>query len=437
MNTEVDKTTPKYTIENDWNGYLQKVTKSSDGIYTAILVSYDSYENKRIERTYTYTLKENSDKSLCFISGKVEWINNHLVSLSGNYTKFEKINGYDGDLGDLLSVGEIDGRMLLCSSEVDSTNSDYVLMLFNPVTSTAEKVITIKIDDPNSYYGIKLFNDKIVVKLADKLIVISRDLKHQSEQLLPKTVADKISRKTEYDNNGIQYVFFSGYDVTEDLKKFVYTDEIGVIIYDVSSGKESILAKTVKINTKIVIDSVSYYSTPRFVCDETKVITTMCVYEGTSGYKLINIPKKTTVDLDSYNAFTDNIFYDTGVLSINDRNSSSEYKSYYTDFITGERKEINLKDIGNTNNLVPKEHLYVGKNYAAFVIYDSDNNGMENSTYHINRLNLKTLEIENDVVISKAADIKILGITDDGRIVFNYSYNPSECGNCITGEPAK
>jgi hypothetical protein len=58
-----------------------------------------------------------------------------------------------------------------------------------------------------------------------------------------------------------------------------------------------------------------------------------------------------------------------------------------------------------------------------------------NSIYYISRLNLKTLELEPEIISVKAAQVCILGVTGDGQIIFYYNYNPSENGIAITAKP--
>ncbi|MEL7566671.1 MAG: hypothetical protein AAGU27_17575 [Dehalobacterium sp.] len=52
------------------------------------------------------------------------------------------------------------------------------------------------------------------------------------------------------------------------------------------------------------------------------------------------------------------------------------------------------------------------------------------------RLNMKTLQLEPAVITVKGADTHLLGVPNDGRVVFWYYLNPSENGICITEEGA-
>ena len=369
--------------------------------------------------------------SASLTSSHTDQISSSVVGLSGSYTRIAKINGYDGNLAKFTSAGEVDGKLLLFTP--DTGTNEFTVMLFNPTTFTAEKVITFSTQTPDSFYGLKLFSDKIVVRLSDKLIVFSRDLNQRNDSPLPNTIINKIKRIPVTDKNGMPNVRFGGYDVTQDLKKIVYSDEVGIKLLDTTNSQETLLAKT-------NVSPLSYHNNPRFVCDETKVITTMTGDDDSIGYTLCDIIKKTSVLLKFGDGSTDDIHYDSGILSINTRiinsQGNDEYKSYYTDFKTGQPIEINLANKGSTGIIRPSEYTYVGKSYAAFI--NSDNNRADNNVYQLSRLNLKTLEVENDVIVSKAGELKILGVTDDGQIIFScHNYNLSSTVYCITGKPSK
>ena len=93
-----DEKKPSYDEGNAWGDHLDKVTRNSDGTLTVILVHNSSSDSGLIELIKTLTFKQREDKSLYFESGRWEYINNHLVSLSGDYNRFDKIDGFDGSL---------------------------------------------------------------------------------------------------------------------------------------------------------------------------------------------------------------------------------------------------------------------------------------------------------------------------------------------------
>lgn len=51
---------------------------------------------------------------------------------------------------------------------------------------------------------------------------------------------------------------------------------------------------------------------------------------------------------------------------------------------------------------------------------------------YLNRVNLITFQVEEQLVLVKGAETYILGVLADGRVLFWYSQNPIESGICIT-----
>ena len=142
-------------------------------------------------------------------------------------------------------------------------------------------------------------------------------------------------------------------------------------------------------------------------------------------------------DISSDSSSTGFIRYDTGLLELNapfynEEKQIAEYKTVFLDYLTGELKYIKLRDIGDTGYVIPSDHTYVGQNYAAFITTTWDEDDYANKMSYINRINLKTFEVEPEVVSVKAAETHILGVLSDGRIIFSYDFYPSEKGICIT-----
>lgn len=423
---------PSYTENNPWGFQLDKVTRNTDGTVTAVMVQYHPYQTRRIELIRTLTLKEREDGSLYFVKGKWEYANNKLVALTGDYQRFEKISGFDGDMQELSMVGEVDGRMILAYTPyVKEKNT--VLMIVTPNTMKVEKKLDLGTNC--EYSDIKLAGDALMVRLKDKVITLTKDLTSASDIPLPQVIADKIAREPKYDEDGNPIIFFGGYDLSQDRTKFIYADEAGLKLWNIADNSKKLLAKTVDIKGSQLINH-SYHMSPRFVAGDKKVMTTMSGYEGNLGYTLYDLDngeaKRFYMDPHGSSA---TIRYDTGFLGVNTYNrhkETSEYKSVYLDFATGNVHEIKLANPGETGDIRFPDMCYVGKNHAAFITYTRDGNDNANHMSYINRLNLKTLKVEPEVVSVKAAGTHILGVLADGRIVFWYELNPSEKGLCIT-----
>lgn len=427
---------PHYINDRSWNIHLDKAVKNTDGSTTAVLVSYDSSHTRRVQYTMTYTLKQHEDGSLYFASGKREWVNNSLVTLTGDYKHFERLSGFHGEKWELSMVGQSDDYLILAHTPY-AKGSLAALMLINPQTMTVER--KLELDYNPAFSDISLLGDNLIIRLDRKVLVINKQLEIIKEAPLPKVIIDTMEREVNYDENGFPDVFFGGYDVTKDLKMFVYSDEVGVKIFDTADNSERMLSKTVPVKGSSLIDK-SYHLVPRFAAEDKKVITTMTGYETSMGYTLCHIEKDDvrTLNISQESSYTGNIRYDTGLLEVNTSiydpiNQSASAKTLYLDFKTGAVTEIKFDSPGETGYIRDYGHTYVGEKYAAFITHEYDRDYTNNISY-INRLSLSTFAVESNLVSVKAANTYILGVLDDGRIVFWYDFNPSERGICITNK---
>ncbi len=430
-----DRTTPSYNAGNPWGIYQDKVTRNNDGTITAVLLNYGPRQTERIDYTVTYTLKEREDGSLYFVNGRRVYINNHLVKITGDYQRFDKIIGFEGNMEELSMLGEVDGLLILAHTPYDQEKTSS-LMLVDPKTMKVEQ--KLELSENFAAADVSMIGDSIVIRLNDRIITVDKTLAQSDEVSLPAAITEKINREPRYDKNGNNDIYFGGYDVSSDRERYVYTDEAGVKLLNTADNSEKLLAPTPAITSRS-FQYISYYNSPRFVAHEQKVISTMIGYESAVNYTLCDLESGTvkTYDITSESSSTSFIRYDTGLLEVNtpiynQEKQSSEYNTYYLDFKTGDFKQIVLAKTGDTGDIRMPYHAYVGQSYSAFITYNNDYDDNANYMYYLNRLNLNTSLVEDRIISVKAAETHILGVLADGRIVFWYNYNPSENGICIT-----
>lgn len=430
------KEVPRPSYNNLLRGRrLEKAVRNNDVTITAILLNPDSQKFDRIEYRDTFTLKVRRDGSLYFVKGKREYINNHLVSILGNYKYFDKITGFDGNLQTLSMLGETEGRLIFAYMPYEK-GENHALMLLNPETMTIEK--RLNINREFQVTDINIQGERIIIRLNDRTVSVDKTLNRSEDIMLPGAIAEKIKREPLYNEYGYPLIFFGGYDVSRDGTKYVYSDEVGLKLYNITSGSEKLLSKTVPTPDSELTNN-SFHSNPRFISGDNKVITTMTGYESALGYTIYDFNKEMqkTYNIVSEGSSTGYIRYDTGLLEINNYirakdNQTGDYKTIYLDFATGEVKEIHLDDRGDTGYIIMPDQYYVGQNHAAFITSSYDKSDNANNKYYINSLNLKTMQAEPKIITIKAANTYILGVLADGRIIFWYDLNPSENGVCIT-----
>jgi len=363
-----------------------------------------------------------------------------IVEITGNYTRFDGIKGFDGDYQYLSMVGETDGHIVMQYMPVEY-NKEVKPLLMLVDTDTLEIARNVKLynvlpetgENPVSH--VRVAGDKIIVCLEGQVSVFDKSLELIQEIPLPEAIVRKVGRTVTYDKNGIAEVFYGGYDISDDLRKIVYTDEIGIWLYDLGSGTEELLAENIHNEDYL---KRSFYRFPRFIADSGKIIADRLGYEYSLGYAVCNIADKSlqTLDLFSQKGIND-IYYDTGLLELeinmlNKETGDYERKSFYLDFDTGNVTEVQIEKSIYEHYPPFRDSFYVGENYAAFVTYSPDNDNKDGTMYYINRLDLKTLETETDLLSVRAGGPHILGVLADGRILFRYYYDETENGICIS-----
>lgn len=416
---------------------MTQVTLNTDDTLTVVIEKYNDSLNTRIEYRQIYTLKQRVDGSMYFISGHREYINNHLVSLEGDYQGFDKIQGFEGQMQELSMLGETDGKVILSYTPYNKEQKPS-LMMVNPDTMIIEK--EIEISEPFEFSDAKFSNGRIIVRLKYKTLVFNSDLEPVEEIALPEIITEKIDRDPEFkDLNGpmIPAVVFNGYDISGDLNRIVYADEVGVKLVNLDDDSERLLSETIPIENSKLIDR-SYHWQPRFVADDKKVITTMSGYEGIMGFTLCDLEEGTDkkLNITAEGIYTGLIRYDTGLLAVNmciyADSQGSEYRTLYLDFASGEVQEIELEKPGDTGFIRDYDYSYIGESYGAFITTAVDRNDHTESMNYLNRVNLDTLDVEQQILSIKATRLRILGVLADGRIIFWYDFNPSERGVGIT-----
>ena len=432
--TSAERVRYSHTDRNPWGLYLDKISRNNDGSITVTLHNYVSSSNNLIRYTNTYELKQREDGSLYFSKGKMEWINNNLVSLTGDLKQFDKIEGFDGNMQELSMIGEFGDSIILAFTPYDKKRHASLILL-NPRTMKVNKSVELEYNIEKT--DVSIIGEKVIIRLKDRIMSVAKNFDEVKEIPLPAVIKKTIERKPNYNQYGMPDVIFGGYHISSDLEKIVYSDEEGVKLLNLGTGKEKILSETVTITDSHLINK-SYHSSPRFIANDKKVITTMTGYEAPMGYTVCDLEDGTSItyNISSQSSSTGYIFYDTGILEVNsyaynENKKTSEYQTLFLDFETGDVREVKIDNAGETGILRDIHANYVGQNFAAFLTYEFGNNSEDSMTF-INRLHLETLELESEVVSVKAAQTHILGVLEDGRIIFWYSLNPSESGICIT-----
>jgi len=233
-----------------------------------------------------------------------------------------------------------------------------------------------------------------------------------------------------------------GYDISNDLNYICYSDSEGLHLMDLSNGNCGLLVETIPAEHPFPDNdwagpSYHHFMSPRFIASDTKIITTLSGYEGNHGYLIYDLNKQNYERIGSYESIsTQYISINRGMLMDifapyqEGQNDFADYSIKYLDFDSNQVLEINEKLIGSLNDFLREPNsIYVNSGYGAFLTYSAD----MKKTY-IHRIDLKTMEIEPNILSIEGARVALVGILTDGRVIFSYYRTTAEQGIGITLE---
>lgn len=121
---------------------------------------------------------------------------------------------------------------------------------------------------------IKLIDNQIYVMKPGSITVISNQFKDIELMEMPKVIAQEEN--------------LYGFDISDDLSQFVYSNEEGLWFLNNIKVEPVLLVETTKYPDDPLIDS-SYYVMPAFINEGKEVIVDEGLYEGSSGYRICQV----------------------------------------------------------------------------------------------------------------------------------------------------
>ena len=121
---------------------------------------------------------------------------------------------------------------------------------------------------------VKLIDNQIYVMKPDSITVISNQFEEIELMEMPEVIAKEEN--------------LYGFDVSDDLSQFVYSNEEGLWYWNQDVAESLLLVQPTKYPDHHLADS-SYYVMPTFINEGKEVIVDEGLYEGSSGYRICQI----------------------------------------------------------------------------------------------------------------------------------------------------
>ena len=127
---------------------------------------------------------------------------------------------------------------------------------------------------PSLSSKVKLIDDKIYVVKPDSITVISNQCKDIERMEMPKAIAQE------------EHLY--GFDISDDLSPFVYSNEEGLWYLKDIGAEPTLLRQPVKFEPNPLIEFGSYIQ-PIFINDGTEIIVDVAAYEASAGYVICDL----------------------------------------------------------------------------------------------------------------------------------------------------
>ncbi|MBC8586440.1 hypothetical protein [Youxingia wuxianensis] len=426
----------KYPLgeRNLWGLELTEALYFSDNIVTATLVSYDTYENMLVSSKQTITFGQRENGELYFLSCSSESINNHQAVITGKYS------AYTADFGEQLEtlsgfkmIGETQDSVYLYDSQINNINWGEEKLLTIYQLSNATFRLQSKVEIPMQwsenalFSGVSMRDGSIFVRAPFAVYEVSEDLSLVREVELPECIYEKATGATG-DNLG-----FYGYDMLPDYSKFVYGDKGGLFLYDLETDAQTELIRN-KFQETPMGKSVAVRSFPRFVKDDTQVISSVAGYESGAGWSVIELATGNSLaDIPLYHVSPFDVYYDDGLAMIGTFIDNNKWpENGYYDFDTGEITLIEFESENTFSIRRTSEVGYDGQGYSAFLLPDEREDGYG---WKLGVLDHDTCEVKENILTIQNAQAQVIGVLADGRVMVYYRVNSAEQGLLVTPPP--
>jgi hypothetical protein len=389
----------------------------------------------------TFVLGERPDRSLYFISGVKRFSAEPAVRLGGDYrlldfaesgakksVPFALLHPYGVDMG---------GRLLLRSQAPrDDGQVATTLLLLNPDSGLVEVSRTLECP----LLGLRILDDRVILKYADSYEVCDLSMRTiQGRIPLPSVVLSAVKQhsprgRTDYRADhmpdavaqAVMQNVTTVYDISSDLMGFVYCGESGLEMYESRNGTVSLLAQS---------PGGCYVFNPHFVDGEKKIAAMLSRGEGRYSYLLYDtstrepqyLDNNTYANLDFASAYQEgmaDLAYPDNRLRTGQGDIKGDLIVNYLDYATGKltARTIAMTDLATQENATnPRASVFSDRYFAYTTSRNSTTGDGADATCNIVLVDLATMQART-VLTSKAGQLMLCSVTNDGRAVFAYMF---------------
>lgn len=402
---------PYYLTMNNSN-VMHEAIRHADGSITVILHDY-TYGDV-VNQISQFTLMEHPDGSMYIAGGRKDYVEQWLAIIQGAYQEF----GYPEILNrshmvQLISEGKDNIVIQTGNRETPLIQLDLERMIISD---------EIKLGKQVDFRWAREKDEKLYVGLDDRVQVYDLDLEFIEEVYLPDTMMDKAMDDHDH---------VRGYDISADLSKITYTDNQGLKLVELNEGHEKLIVASEQYRFQNTIDFTVNYAYPRFVAGDSRILAVKTGYEGNAGYYIFDFLGSELIHTRAFEGIATNRIYPGQSMMANiytpehmEDQAINNYRISYLDFEQAVTRTVDQDLLGGyTGDIIGSNRVCNGETYSAFLTRDY----MEDIWY-VKRIDNETLEVEGNLLSIQHAQVELIGVLGDGRILFSYYRNSVEKG---------
>jgi hypothetical protein len=412
--------------KNSWMIYYGGAEALGDHRYEVRMISYEDRAATVIARESVYVVRFDQEGKLLFESGQRRMPQYDLSDFTMAIEPIDVLNDRLDQYGRM--IGETEEEIFFHRSDEPPR-----VLGMTKGENAVVRDIDLGLDQDEQVLVIRQKADQgFVVCTNSRVHSYSQTWMPDQVMDLPAFLIDKIEAETEWEDFAIAKIF-TGYDISDDLKRIVYGDHEGLKVFSLGEDEPVVdLLEEAEAYPESELSPLSVYWGPRFVDQGRKVFMTRSGYEGNRGVALYDFQTGQMSRFDhGWFAGARDIQPNLGLLipneSVWDQETGQETSDhYYLNFKTGRLETLAFKPESPMGDLPDSGDHYHGQKDLAILVKEVGTAATDRNTL-VQRIDLATGDLVAQTEIP-AFWIRIAGVDQDGNVYLHYRYNQESQG---------
>ncbi len=439
---------PRPMAENPWGAYIERVLRLEDDSLVVAL-SDNVHGTDLVDSRNLYLLRPRGEGEGYYVQRcQTTYVNNHLAGLTGKYR--ELAFAWDGYAtgGETLIWEDDDSLYLFDGNAPGEEEGQYFVYLHRISKADGTEITAARLsatvdEQQNVNPSIRHISGGFLLKDAANVYYLDENFQVVKTTPVPQALKDRMGYVYDPETNRTS-VFFGGYEVTGDLSTWYYSCQDGLFRYDAATGAETLLVAPEYGHGKLMEGAILVPSGMRLMEGESRLIYIIYGYEGISQANSLDLSTGTgyPMPIAGYGGFG-GTQYGVGQTSIDLGNPAySDNQVVMNTFLFAGNTTVScpiplppLED--PTRDYIDFEPIqHTGRRYAAgaFYRYTAAREETDFALYRADLTQAQPVAEKLDFNLdTRYAQARVIGVTDEGKVLLWYIVNPAERGLLLAG----